>query len=371
MTKNLALILVLLVFKINAQVKPIKIVEEQIPNRIAFYAINETEKDYDVLINIKGTNFRQSAAKPRLIRVPATSKVHLKTLILIRGKKAAYTYDLVVNDSLSRRALKKPFEKIILPPKKIKPSKYIVVYTTKNCNGCDVIIDSLNTNNYLFRSYDLNEKPELQEQLAKSFPSSAVSLDSIKTPVVNLGGKLYTWIENYEQLLTELNPATSKENQAKNKHMKTTNEVLENFQIIGIMVRTINKDGQAGKDIKALWDRFFADGILQKIPNKVGADMYNVYTNYESDHLNWYDCILGVKVSSLENVPEGLTGINITKDTYEVFTSQGELPKSVLDTWEHIWTNSTNRAYGADFDVYGPEASDPKNATVKTYVSIK
>lgn len=63
------------------------------------------------MITITGTNFRQSKARPRLIRVPSASKVHLKTLILLRGKTPSYTYDLKINDSLSRRALKKTFEK--------------------------------------------------------------------------------------------------------------------------------------------------------------------------------------------------------------------------------------------------------------------
>ncbi|NER17903.1 AraC family transcriptional regulator [Spongiivirga citrea] len=153
--------------------------------------------------------------------------------------------------------------------------------------------------------------------------------------------------------------------------METTTAVLESFQVIGIKVRTINKDGQSGKDIKALWDRFFTDSILQKIPNKLGGELYNIYTNYESDYLGDYDCILGCKVSSLDEIPEGMTGITIRKDTYETFTSKGELPKSVLDTWQYIWKNKTNRSYGADFDVYGPDAFNSTNATVKTYVSIK
>jgi len=66
-----------------------------------------------------------------------------------------------------------------------------------------------------------------------------------------------------------------------------------------------------------------------------------------------------------------MEGITIRKDTYEVFESIGELPKSVLNTWEYIWANRTNRSYGADFDVYSADAFSTKDAPVKTYVSIK
>ncbi len=50
-----------------AQDKTIKIISEDIPNRIAIYAINENEQDLDVMFTLSGTDFRQSSAKPRFI----------------------------------------------------------------------------------------------------------------------------------------------------------------------------------------------------------------------------------------------------------------------------------------------------------------
>ena len=96
----------------KAQEIPVKIVVEKIPNRLAFYAINENEQDLDVMLTIKGTNIRQSRARPRFIRVPATSKVHMKTVVMVRGKIPSYTHTIVVNDSLSKRALKKEYKLI-------------------------------------------------------------------------------------------------------------------------------------------------------------------------------------------------------------------------------------------------------------------
>ncbi|MBT8294218.1 MAG: hypothetical protein KJN70_13170 [Eudoraea sp.] len=181
-----------------SQQRPIKIVTEELPNRLAFYAVNENEQDLDVMLKIKGTNFRQSSARPRLIRVPATSKVHMKTVVVIRGKRPSYTYDLVVNDSLSRRALKKDFKLI-----KIKPRKQIMVYVPENCQNCDSLIVQLSNSKYLFKMQNLGERPEIKDQLNRSF-ANAILLDSLETPIINLGGKLFTRIENYEQLLAEL-----------------------------------------------------------------------------------------------------------------------------------------------------------------------
>lgn len=197
MLKKLAGVLLLFIFKMNAQEVPIKVVIEEIPNRLAFYAVNENDEDYDVLLNISGSNFRQSQAKPRLVRVPGASKVHLKTIILIRNKRPNFIYDIEVNDSLSRRALRKEYT-----PIKVKPKKSITVYITEACNSCDSIVGQLEESKFIFNAHRLSERPEIKEQLKSSFPTT---IDTISAPIFNLGGLLYTRIENYDQLLSELN----------------------------------------------------------------------------------------------------------------------------------------------------------------------
>ena len=187
------------VLQISAQTSPIKVIVEDIPNRLAFFAINGSTTDYDVMVTISGTNFRQSKAKPRLIRVPAASKVHIKTIMLIRGKKPSYTYNIIQNDSLSKRSLKKPFEKI-----KINPKKQITLYIPHNCTSCDSIIPPLENGKYKYISYLLSENENITSQLQRSFGANSTPVDSLKTPIINLGGKLYTKIKTYQELLDEL-----------------------------------------------------------------------------------------------------------------------------------------------------------------------
>lgn len=197
--KRIVLSLILLVSSnICAQQDPIKVVAEEIPNRLAFYAINENEQDFDVKITIEGTNFRQSKARPRFVRVPGITKVHLKTIMLTRGKKPQYTYDLVVNDSLSKRALRKE-----AVPIKIKPKKNITVYVPEMCNQCDSLLLSLSESKYIFDMHKLGENVEMKEQLSRSFANS-VQLDSLETPIINLGGKLFMQINNYGDLISKL-----------------------------------------------------------------------------------------------------------------------------------------------------------------------
>lgn len=195
---SLFLVWMLTTNPLAAQENPVKIVTEDIPNRLAFYALNETEKDLDVLLTIAGTNFRQSAARPRYIRVPAVSKVHLKTIVLVRGKQPNYTYEVVVKDSLSRRSLLKESE-----PIKINPRKSITIYLPEKCLVCDSLMVPLTQGKYKFSSHLLGERPEIKDQLSRSF-GNRINLDTLQTPIVNIGGKLFTSIANYDQLLEAL-----------------------------------------------------------------------------------------------------------------------------------------------------------------------
>lgn len=183
-----------------SQERPIEIVEEAKANRLFLYALNKNEKDLDVLITVEGTNFRQSKSVPRPVRVPAASKVLLTNLIVERGKRANYTYKLEVKDSLSRRALRREVQSI-----KIDPKKKVIVYIPENCTSCDTLVATLDRSPYLYTAFNFSEKPELKGQLAPAFANSTVKIDSLTTPIISLGGVLHVKIEDYEQLLEELN----------------------------------------------------------------------------------------------------------------------------------------------------------------------
>lgn len=145
---------------------------------------------------------------------------------------------------------------------------------------------------------------------------------------------------------------------------------LEEFYIMGISVTTTNQNGQSQKNIGELWQRYFADNLTVQIKNKLTDEIYCVYTNYESDFNGKYTTIIGSKVSSINAIPEGLTGIVVPRSNYLSFISTGKLPDSVVATWQRIWQMPINRKYIADFDVYGEKAQDPANAIVETYVSV-
>ena len=151
-----------------------------------------------------------------------------------------------------------------------------------------------------------------------------------------------------------------------------SHQKVKKFNVIGISVRTTNENGQAGKDIPALWSKFMSEGIEGQIPNKVDNSIYCVYTEYEKDHTKPYTVILGCKVENLATVPDGMVGKSMEEATYKKFTAKGNILHGIVfNEWITIWNSGLDRAFTADFEVYGEKAQDPEHAEVEIYVSLK
>lgn len=143
------------------------------------------------------------------------------------------------------------------------------------------------------------------------------------------------------------------------------------FKIVGIAVRTTNENQQAAIDIPALWGKFMAEQVLERIPNKVDSTIYCMYTDYEKDHTKPYTTILGCKVSSSDAVPEGMVLKEISAGAYEQQTVKGNLMQgAVVEAWMKIWNSAIPRTYTADFEVYGATAHDPTNGEMEIYLAV-
>lgn len=146
---------------------------------------------------------------------------------------------------------------------------------------------------------------------------------------------------------------------------------IEEFFIIGLSIRTTNENNQSATDIPALWNKFMTENTIENIPNKIDNAIYSIYTEYEKDYTKPYTTILGCKVSSLDNIPTGMTGKTIAKETYKQFTAKGNLADGiVIQKWIEIWNTDLNRKYTADFEIYGEKASNPENAEVPIFIAL-
>ena len=151
-----------------------------------------------------------------------------------------------------------------------------------------------------------------------------------------------------------------------------TNTQIDGFTIVGIKTRTSN-DGSAGKDIPNLWSKFMDNELKSKIPNRIDDSIYCLYTNYEVDHTQPYDVVIGCKVSSVDSLPEGMIEHKVTASNGAKFVAKGSLVKgeAVINTWFKIWKTELDRTYTTDFEVYDNRSNDIHNAEVDIYVSLK
>ncbi len=147
--------------------------------------------------------------------------------------------------------------------------------------------------------------------------------------------------------------------------------IMNEFYIIGISVRTTNENNQVAIDIPALWERFMVEGIIDKIPNKIDATIYCLYTDYESDHTKPYTTILGCKVATIENVPEGMVAKHIEGGHYGEINLQGNLLNGlVYNAWTSIWNANLDRKFTTDYEVYAQNNTDMTNAVVDIFISL-
>lgn len=153
--------------------------------------------------------------------------------------------------------------------------------------------------------------------------------------------------------------------------MKHEEVNLEQFSVVGISVRTINKDGKAAKDIAKLWDDFKNNNIQDEINNRLSDDIYCIYSDYESDKDGEYTVIIGYKVNNTNDITGEFDYKDIPAGKYYKFVSEGTLPESVTETWKHIWQSDIKRAYYADFEVYSPETLSLERVMVPTYLSVE
>jgi predicted transcriptional regulator YdeE len=153
----------------------------------------------------------------------------------------------------------------------------------------------------------------------------------------------------------------------------------DGFSVVGIEARTTNAKEASGEGaIPKQWQKFFQDGIQQKIPNRADGTIYAVYTDYASDRNGEYSFVIGMKVNSGATVPAGMVLKKIPPGEYAVITSdKGPVGKVVPVAWQQICSLEDKaqlggrRAYRADFEVYDERAADPQNSQVDVYVGVK
>ena len=107
------------------------------------------------------------------------------------------------------------------------------------------------------------------------------------------------------------------------------------------------------------WREFLA-GV--EPPGRIGDEYYGVMCGADASGLE-YMC--GVRVTSLEALPEGVGRMRVPAQRYAVFRHDGP-PETLSATWQSIleWLNTGDyeSAHLPDFEIYRGDPADPDQA---------
>ena len=143
------------------------------------------------------------------------------------------------------------------------------------------------------------------------------------------------------------------------------------FKLIGLKLdnKTTNEGGQSSIDCGNLWQKFEKDNFVERIPDKLGDEIYAVYFDYEGDHTRPFSYFIGCKVKLEAEVPQGMDNLVVPAGSFIKVIAKGKMPDCVASSWKDIWTSKTDRAYNYDFEIYDERSKDWSNAEVAIFIS--
>ncbi len=105
---------------------------------------------------------------------------------------------------------------------------------------------------------------------------------------------------------------------------------VESFIVTGFSVRTQNSDEFNEKMAKlpSLWQQFYTSELT------TNANIFGVYSNYDSDANGPYTVTVGVKS---DHAQTQLSSVTIQAGNYLVFPGTGPMPTTVVETWKRVW----------------------------------
>lgn len=135
--------------------------------------------------------------------------------------------------------------------------------------------------------------------------------------------------------------------------------------IVGHAVRTTNtrESDTEHAMLPALWARAGAPGAFDHVPGRADNQLYAVLTDYDSDYTGAYTQIVGVAVSSLQDLPEGLVAVRVPPARCLTQQARGPMPQALIEAWQNIWRHSESggdpaRAFTTDLEIHHNEGAD-------------
>lgn len=146
---------------------------------------------------------------------------------------------------------------------------------------------------------------------------------------------------------------------------------LKEKVVAGIKIKTTNQDEKSVQDIAIAWQKLFADGIYDRIENKVNHKTIGLYTEYEGDFTKPYVFIAGAEVSEKADANKEIISKTIPEGKYARFIITGDVQNSVGQAWQEIWNMDLKRKYTCDFEEYQNNSEDMQKQEIHIYIAIE
>lgn len=143
---------------------------------------------------------------------------------------------------------------------------------------------------------------------------------------------------------------------------------LPEFLFLGISARVSSPGAEI--EIGRLWERFTAEKVTDKIPEWTEGIVMSLYTDYADRSNSSYTVYVGARVRDIKQVPEGLELVTVPAQKYAQFLVRGKMPEAVSEAWQQINAKGLPRAFGTDYDIYGPKSQNDEISEVEIFVSL-
>jgi predicted transcriptional regulator YdeE len=160
---------------------------------------------------------------------------------------------------------------------------------------------------------------------------------------------------------------------------KTPTIHQDGFCIVGVAARTNTAKEASGQGIiPQQWQKFFEDGVLQKIPNKADPNIYVAYTDFANKRFGDYSVVVGAKVTDRAPIPAGLVLKSIPAGNYVVVLSdKGPAEQVIPAAWQKIADAEDKgalgytRTYKADYELYQASPMNPQSLQAELHIGVQ
>lgn len=143
---------------------------------------------------------------------------------------------------------------------------------------------------------------------------------------------------------------------------------LKDKWVEGLEIVTTNSE-KGMQQIGALWQTFFATGMMEKMEHPANAYTIGLYTEYEGDHTKPYHFVVGKEVTCPSDSLEDRIVKKIVGGKYARFIVRVDMQQAVSDFWNEIWHMNLDRKYSCDFEEYRGMVEGKQE--IHMYISLK